>query len=183
MKNLMAMAIAVLGTASAAFAATATFTEWGPPLPGTPWQLDLWVSTTTLPNIDAVDLVIGWNEPQDLAFAYSAEFTAAMTTYLLNPPQYDFFGYYTNEVYVAGAKFGGIGANSIRVGTLTVQTAGLTPGFHTITISSVTDQNTSGVSFLGETEPVFGSAIIYPEPASLALVGLGALAALRRRRA
>jgi hypothetical protein len=192
MKNLMAMATAVLLTASTVFGGSATFVATSPGSDtvllnsGTPATLDVTVATASLPNIDSVDLVIGWNRTQDLTFAYSAAFVAAMTTYLQNPP-YDESLYpagYTNSMYMSGAKNGGIGATSILVGTLTLQTTGLALGDYPVTVSYATD-TTSQLAYQGTNDSLNGTGTIHvvPEPASLMLLGLSAAAGLRRRRA
>jgi hypothetical protein len=167
-------------SAASVWGGEAIFTDVQNHVPsGTPVVLNVTVAAGSLGNIDAVDLMIGWNRAQDLGFTYSAAFTAAMTTNL-TPPVYD-LGLYTNDVFVGGADVGGIGATSILVGSVTLQTDGLVVGAYPVMISS----DVSALSFEGTTEGVLGTGMVYidvPEPAGLSLLALGSLLTLRRGR-
>ncbi len=184
MRNLIA--VVVLCAAVPAFAGTATFTDiQNPVVAGTPAILQLSVEASVLSNIDTIDLVMGWDLSNDLTFEYDPGFIAAMTTSITNPPAYDFWGEYANEVYVGGSQNGGIGSTSIVVGQITADTTGLAEGYYDITIDGDADLGLSVLGFEGSLDSVIGIGTVHvPEPTSFAaLLGLGALAGLRRRRA
>ncbi len=183
------IAVVTLCVAATAFGGTAIFTDiQNDVFPGTPAILQLSVEADVLSNIDTVDLVMGWNLDNDLTFEYDDGFRIAMNTFLADPPVYDFWDVYTNEVYVSGAAQYGIGGTSIVVGQLTVDTTGFAweDRYYNITIDGDADGGLSTLAFAGESENVLGvGALVHviPEPTSFAaLLGLGALAGLRRRR-
>lgn len=74
----------------------------------------------------------------------------------------------------------------IFIGMLTVDAAGLTEGTYTVEIPMSQRNNVAfgqlGLPFVEEALSGFGTVQVTPEPATLALLGLGGLVALRRRR-
>lgn len=190
MKNLICIAAVAL-MAVPALGAVATFESFGGDTPGTdtftdvagvPAVFDISVTTDELTEMDTVQLLIGWNESNDVTFEYSEEFNTKMGLYVMDPVYDPPPGHHNKDVLTSGVNFGDVGT-SILVGTLTLDTTGLLEGFYDVVIDGLNDSK-SKVSRGADKEPVVGGGTIHiiPEPASLMLLGLGASAFLRRRR-
>jgi hypothetical protein len=132
-------------------------------------------------QIGSNDLLMDWGTPlEGTVFTYDANWVALNAfppTVGYNPtgwPQNVFVGGFLSTATDAAET----------VGTLVVGTNGLTIGEeYTVFVDS-----RDGVSMLGQEmdfDPLvsMGTVKVVPEPAALALLGLGGLAALRRRRA
>ena len=133
-------------------------------------------------DFDSADLVIGAADVAGVSFVYSSDWTSAFDTTSL--PEYATSTYgYDYLVGVGGSNPTSVGA-SLLVGTVTFDTTGMAVGDYPVRIDFGLDSGASTLGLGGVGEPVYGVGTIHiPEPASLMLLGMGAVAALRRRRA
>lgn len=187
MRKVAALGLAFgLMAGSSAFAGLATFSpspQDNIPEGTATVSMDLTVTAEVLQNFDGADILLNSDVP--FTFAYSDGFKAAANAFVLDPGVPLNQGIRANDLYIAGlaTTVGALGT-SINVGTVTFDSSALTPGTYSILVSSDAD---NGISFLGRggatTEGLTGSGsfTVIPEPASLGLLGLGALGLLRRR--
>jgi hypothetical protein len=184
MKSVMTIAAVALMFAGTAFGVgTVTFTDvQNGVTAGTPVILNVTVSSTNPNGFDSLDLFLGWAQSKDVSFAFSSAFTTAMSGGSVFGPSYG-NGVYTKDVYVGGANDNGSVGQSLLIGQLTLQTTGLADGTYPVLANGAN----SMLHLAGADELVNDgqglARIITPEPASLMLLGLGAAATLRRRRA
>ncbi len=146
---------------TAAWGATATFSPSEAVVAaGDPavFEVSVAVDHVTLNEFQGVDLVIGWDQPGAITFSYSAEFRSAMTAFVADPPTYD-EGYYTHDVYLGGASPTAVG-ESIRLGTLTVETGGLPAGEYAVQVYVDVEAGLSALSLGGQLEAVLGGATV-----------------------
>ena len=177
---------AVLFGVSTAFGGTIQFSSASPSdtvTAGTTISVAAELTSVTLP-FHAAQILIGSNAATDLDFpsfdsTWSATFPSLSVTY--DRPD---VGGFLQEVYLEAdnqspsPEF----ATSFDIGTLTIDTTGMTNGNYSV----IVDSTDSAVILYGEeiiTESIGGSFnfTIVPEPATLALMALGAAALIRRR--
>lgn len=130
--------------ASVALGATATFLPVGPTTvpPGTDVRFDVRLSVATIAAFDAADVVIGSPNAANVSLTYSTEWNAAFA-HVIAPLQD--VGFYAQDVYASGNNPTSVGA-SLKLGTITLSTAGLAEGVYTVMISSSTDHGISKLS-------------------------------------
>lgn len=194
MKRFAAVLLVVALTGSYAFGGTVTFDPAAVPdlynnaADGpTTATIDVTMDANTNP-ISAFGMLIGSDGPAITAFAVDPTFTGLWTGSATDVPGP---GLYTSDVYTEGFVLVGLfPAVDLPqfVGTITIDATGVAEGDYTILVdgtsalddlrSVVADPNT------GEKEPLVGMATVtvIPEPATIALLGFGAVALLRRRK-
>jgi len=154
-------------------------------LPGTQGKFDVTFTVQSLSAFKNADALIGSaalpGGASRFTFTYSTEWNNAFVNKTTPAP----FGMYNQDIFVGGnTPTVAAGYASLLVGTLTIDTTGLPPNTnYALEINPNVFPSVLGNS--PNSEPLAGSTILHviPEPASLMLVGLGAAAMLRRRRA
>lgn len=149
------MVLGVIGM-SGALGGTITFTPMGPTTvgPGEDVHFDLIVATQALPGFDAADVVVGTPSAGSLTFAFSPEWDAAFLN--LTGPVNN-VGFYPRDVFVGGNNPTPVGTG-LRIGTLTVATAGLSSGTYLLEVNHLTDGGISKLSRGDLRDPLAGSA-------------------------
>ena len=188
MRTLIAtlMILAVAGAASAAITVTGGSHDL---LPNTAGQtIDILIST------DASDLTTGCNLNVQLG---NAQGTPDITNVEMHLTGQIFAGEVDWTYADGGSAYPGIGMASMLVGdsandpvasgtlaTVTIDTTGLTTGTWTLTMMGTLNLDSSMIFSSGSPSVSFvdGSVTVIPEPATMLLLGLGAVAAVIRRR-
>ena len=181
MKKVAAILVGVVFLNSYAFAGLVSFDpEKASVLPGEAAVFGVTLVSETLGDIQGADVVLG-SDDVPFGFQYSDEWTSAMGNVSAITP----LGIFPFDLFVGGNNpLEPIGLSSILLGTVTADTTGLAVGQQ---YSIFVDSSRDGFSSIGlgtTFDPISGTGLInvVPEPVTLSLLGLGALALLRRRR-
>jgi len=112
-------------------------------------------------GFDDMEMVIGSNFLNITGFTYSQEFEDATANFFPAP-----IVIYQHDVYLGGFAIDEPLATPFLIGTVTVDTTGLSPGSYLLVVDSDFDNGTSFASLLGDSEGLFGSAevVILGEP-------------------
>ena len=142
------------------------------------------MSSSDLGEFDTVSILLGTDDPLPLSVTVNQNLCIHTSDGCGSAPLF----IYTNDLLFGGNNFN-LWTAPLLVGTLTIDTAGLAEGEYSFGVSSAQETNRLGfgLSALGlgiNTEPLEGAGFlnVVPEPMTLSLLGLGALALLRRRR-
>lgn len=143
------------------------------------FTVDVSIDATSLDTYNSVDVVFGSDDGLTIMdFTFN---TPGVTRF--------FETLIPDSTYASAIKIGYFGSNtdtpsSQLLGTLTVDATGLADGVYNIVVNAETDGGASKLTFSTDVDLLFGGATvnITPEPMTLSLLGLGALALLRRRR-
>lgn len=197
MKKVLGILTVVTFVASSAFGATVTFTsndgvgeDYVLLDEQAVFSVDIALEPSPpgpLSSFDAANILIGshdgldmdWGAPLDATvFVYTPEWIAANAF----PPTVNHAMMYPQDVFVGG-YLSAPSSDPWTVGTLTLGTTGLPIGDYGIVVDGGTD-GLSGLYLGAAKDTLMGSATVHvtPEPAALVLLGIGGLAALRRRR-
>lgn len=160
--------------------------------PGTPITVDvgMTIDTGVITTYDFVKINIGSGDPNDpstgpmdLGFVFDSEWTTNFDA--SNSLLFDDTGFYAQEVNIESFSSSLINLTNLAVGTLSIDTTGMLPGFYDVLVDNDYDGESEVVN-IGEGsagDALFGafSFEVTPEPASVAFVTLAIPAILRRR--
>lgn len=143
------------------------------------FTVDVSIAATSLATYSSADVVFGSDDGLTIMdFTWN---TPGVTRF--------FDSIAADPAYASAIKIGYFGTESPSpssqlLGTLTVDATGLADGEYNIVVNAENDGGASKVTSGTDVDLLFGGATvnITPEPMTLSLLGLGALALLRRRR-
>ncbi len=143
--------------AAAASGATSTFVPVGPTTvpPGTDVVFEVTLAVDVLEEFNTADAIIGSNDAADIGFEYSAEWSAAFTN--VTPPFFD-IGVYDQDVFVGGNNTSPVGV-ALLLGTVTVNTAGMSEGAYNVRIDNTVDSGFSRLGLDAAHEPLDGAGV------------------------
>ena len=192
MRKVAAISLVMVLATSSAFGTAISFgpnevvIDLSDPNVDTKVKFDLTIGAPdVISSYEFADIVVGSDDLAFQSFEYSDDFIAA-TIFRSGPP----FGpfdpenpFYTNE-YFLGGFLASLNSEPLLLGSLVVDAAGLGLGEYSVMVDVGRDGNVSVIGDVAGSELVSGMAIVHivPEPATIALLGLGAIGLLRRRR-
>ncbi len=156
-------------------------------LPGEAARFDISVTSTTLEVMDTINLLVG----SHTAFAgFAFDFDQAYIDSATFDPDATPFGVYASDLNLAANNLSGGWTAPILIGTLTFDTTGLAEGKYDVMVSTSTEFDLVGTTltilqdgFAGDANiEAAGSFTVVPEPATLAMLGIGGIATVLRRR-
>lgn len=170
-----------------AIGATAVFTPTGPShVPhGDAISFNIVVSAAA-GGFNSADIVIGSTDAADLSFVYSSAWITAFSN--VSPISYD-NGFFAQDVFSGGNHSVSVGT-TLALGTVTVDTTGMSVGTHSITINHAVD-GISTLGLAGTPEPLAGTVnfqVTPPVPAAstwglvVLSLGIGILGTLTLRK-
>ncbi len=114
-------------------------------------------STSSTTTFTSVDMLIGSNDITLTQFVFDADFLVPLS--FSNIAQSDQLSNYNSAILAGGFSSTPLD-RSVLVGTLTIDTAGLNVGVHSVSVSSSADLGFSSVGLNGVTEPLEGSGSV-----------------------
>ena len=194
MRKFAACLVVVALAGTSAFAGTVTFTpDVALPImnPGDPLNFNVSVAVDPQQDppwtgIESVDMILGTDDPlsmDPMHWTYSGDATTAFGPFIGTPEQED-LGLYADGIKgIGGFAFMGAVASPFNLGDLAIDTS--VAGTYTIMVDGFdVDDGRSNIALGAETDPLKGSITftVLPEPATMLLLGLGAVGLLRRRK-
>ena len=120
---------------------------------GTPVVFDLTISTNTLPEFQAADALIGCDGAR-FTFEYSDEWLESFA-FIQDPRP---MGVYAHDLYVGGFAINGVGS-TFPLGTITVDTRGLSTGSYALVVNSSISPGQASVALGVDSEPLDGQTV------------------------
>ncbi|MEK6677077.1 MAG: hypothetical protein AABZ47_15665 [Planctomycetota bacterium] len=137
------------------YGATATFTPIGPTVvaPGVLVRFEVVLTTTAMAGFSAADVIIGSDEATNITFAYSTAWTSTFQNVTAVIPDV----FYPQDVFVGGNNPTSVGT-TITLGTVTVDTRGMSAGTYRVRVDPAVDHGFSRLSLGDARDPIVGVA-------------------------
>ncbi|MGB0716103.1 MAG: PEP-CTERM sorting domain-containing protein [Phycisphaerae bacterium] len=187
MKKCLGATLLVAFASASAFAGQVTFSPASQPgEPGNSVQFDLSISADTFTNWDSMSVLVGSDvlNVTDFSFTQTMEDNAAFAPFVTPDSSIYASGQLAGIFLSQGVEDLGLGSD-VAIGTVTVEVPmGADPASAPwpVLIDSGRDFDITNIAQGLDTEGLSGAGEVTPEPATLGLLGLGGIAALRRRK-